>query len=305
MNEREATPERRGRPPAIPTEARWLLRQCHQEHFGEWGPTILAAWAERSGIGSYSPSSIGRVIADLRPRREPRTEPRRYELAAPMVMWSIDGAGFRERGRKKELLLVQDERARMKVGRELAAGPAQADDVLCCLERAFEEHGAPLLLKHDGGSVFLEDEVQSLLDDWGVLDLTSPPHYPPYNGKKERNFRDVRSFERALRLHGVGGSLESRIAWAIHDIDVERPRPVLGGRTAAEVFEQDRVPLPSRRLVRMAVETRQLELEAEAGTRAERADARRRAVAQVLSALGLLVWKGGVSTVSRVDTATN
>ena len=173
-----------------------------------------------------------------------------------------------------------------------------------CLRQAFEEHGAPLLLKHDGDSIFLDDEVQALLEEWGVMDLTSPPYYPPYNGKKERNFRDVRVFERALRRNGVRGSLASRIDRAIHDIDVERPRPVLGKRTATEVFEQDRVPLPDRNRLRLEVLTRQRAHELEAGTRAELAAARRRAVVEVLSNHGLLVWKPGVSTDSQTETGT-
>ena len=74
---------------------------------------------------------------------------------------------------------------------------------------------------------------------------------------------------------------------------------------ATEVFEQDRVLLPDRRRFKMEVETRQLELEADAGTRAEIAAARRRAVMEVLSKYELLMWKGNVSTDSQTETGTN
>jgi len=265
----------------------------------------LADWVRRESIGTWSHTTIGKVIADLRPKKEKRAKPRRYEIAASMVMWSEDGAGFRERGRKKELLLVQDERARKKVAKRLVDGPARSADVVGNLREAFERYGAPLVLKQDNGAPLNSDEVRELCDEWNVVLLNSPPHYPPYNGRKERNFRDVRGFVRALERHRLGSSLEERIDRAIYDIDVERPRPVLGGRTATEVFEEDRVSLPDRRRFKMEVETRQLELEADAGTRAELAAARRRAVAEVLSKLGLLVWKGDVSTDSLADTGTN
>jgi len=298
-------PKKMGRPEVITGWNRWLIRQCHEEHFGEWGPRVLAEWARREGIGTWSHTTIGKVIADLRPEKKKRSKPRRYEIAAPMVMWSEDGAGFKERGRKKELLLVQDERARKKVGKRLVDGPARCTDVAENLREAFDEHGAPLVLKQDNGAPLNGEEVTNLCDEYHVVLLNSPPYYPPFNGRKERNFRDVRGYVRALEHHRVGNTLEERIDLAIHDIDVDRPRPVLGGRTATEVFEQDRVPLPDRCRFKMEVETRQLELEADAGTRTEIAAARRRAVMEVLSKYELLMWKGNVSTDSQSGTGTN
>ena len=296
---------RLGRPEVINGWARWLIRQCHENHLGEWGPRILADWVRREGIGTWSHTTIGKVIADLRPKKEKRPKPRRYEIAAPMVMWSEDGAGFRERGRKKELLLVQDECARKKVAKRLVDGPARSSDVAENLREAFERYGAPLVLKQDNGAPLNADEVKALCEEYNVVLLNSPPHHPRYNGRKERNFRDVRGFVRALRRNHLGCSLDEQIDRALFDIDVERPRPVLGGRTATEVFEQERIPLPDRRRFKIEVETRQIELEADAGTRNEKAAARRRAVAEVLSKFGLLRWKGGASTDFRSDTGTN
>jgi len=298
-------PKKRGRKPSVDSEARWKIRERYLERLGEWGPSVLACWAEREGIGIFSPTTIGRVIEDMRPKKETKPKPRRYEIAAPMVMWSEDGAGFKERGRKKELLLLQDECARKKVGKRLVDGPARTRDVVEYLERAFEETGPPLVLKQDNGSPLNGEEVLDLCDRYGVVLLNSPPRYPGFNGKKERNFRDVRGFVRALKRHRVGRSLAQRIDLAIHDLDVERPRPVLGGRTATEVFEQDRRLLPDRRRFRLEVETRQRELEADAGTRTEIAAARRRAVTEVLSRHGLLIWKGDALTNFRAQIATN
>jgi transposase InsO family protein len=248
----------------------------------------LRYWAIREGLGTWSAGTIARVIADLAPTPEEIPKPRKYEIAAPMAMWSEDGTCFKERGRKKELLVLQDECSRYKINRRLASGPAKASDVAAYLEEAFDRHGAPLVLKHDGGSIFHDEKVKNLLKEYEVVELTSPPCYPPFNGKKERSMRDIKSYERALRKHGRGASLSERIDITIRDLNDERPRPVLGGRTAIEVFGQDRTSLPNRKRFKIKVETRRIELEALAGSRKEIQAARRKAVTEVLMRYNLL-----------------
>jgi transposase InsO family protein len=294
-----------GRPESIPSEVRWKLRQCYLAHYGQWGPSVLRFWAMREGLGTWSAGTIARVIADLVHKPEQKAKPRRYEIMAPMVMWAEDGTAFKENKQKKELLVVQDECSRYKTGWRLANGPAKASLVAEYLSEAFMKYGAPLVLKHDGDSIFHDRVVQQVLDKYHVLSLTSPAGYPPFNGKKERSMRDIKSYQRALQKHGVGSSLEQRIGITMHDLNDERPRPVLGGRTAREVFEQDRISLPIRKRFKMEVETRQIELEAQAGSRHEFQAARRKAVVQVLSRYKLLKWRGDVSTYFYSQMVTN
>lgn len=297
-------PKRPGRPESIPQQARWKLRECYKAHFGQWGPSVLREWAIREGLGRWHASTISKVIADLRSKPEKKTKPRRYEIANPMVMWSEDGTHFKERGKKKELLVLQDDCARYKINWELSDGPADADTVVKYLREAFDMHGAPLVLKHDGGAIFHEQCVRDLLDEYSVVDLTSPPYYPPFNGKKERSMRDIKGYTRALYEHRVGNCLVERIAIAMQDLNDERPRPVLNGMTAQEVFNQIQIRLPGRRQFKMEVQTKQLELEAEAGSRAEKNAARRRAVIQVLSRYRLINWRGDVSAYSHSQIGT-
>jgi len=73
-------------------------------------------------------------------------------------------------------------------------------EVEAYLREAFERYGAPLVLKHDSGSIFHVPAITSLLDAYQVVELTSPRAYPPFNGKKERSMRDINSYERATRL---------------------------------------------------------------------------------------------------------
>ena len=309
MKRREEVTERktvRGRPEVIPPEARWKLRRCYLAHYGQWGPSVLRCWAIREGLGTWSTGTIARVVADLKPApAEERKPPRRYEVVSPMVMWSEDGTEMKERSRKRELLVLQDECSRYKANWRLAHRAAQASDVLGYLREAFDKHGAPLVLKHDGDSMFHEGTVKTLLDEYHVVDLTSPPEYPPFNGKKERSMRDIKSYERALRQNSVGSSLEERIVLSMKDLNEDRPRPVLGGCTARDVFETRNIALPDRKRFKMQVETLALELTAQAGSRKEVESARRKAVIAVLSQYGLLKWKGNVSTNSQRRMRTN
>jgi transposase InsO family protein len=300
----EPSPPRQGRPPVVSPAVRDKIRRCYLDSHRVWGPQVLAAWAARHGLGSYSPTTVGEVIKDLKLPEPPRPKPKRYEVTAADVMWSEDGAGFRQQGKKHELLVVQDECARYKVNHRLVAGPANAADVCDYLRQAFEAHGAPLVLKHDNGAIFVADEVKELLDEYGVVELTGPKYYPCYNGKKERSIRDIKSYERAMRRDLPSGTLQSRVDAAIEDLNDHRPRPVLSGHTAYEVYRQQRRNLPNRQRFRQDVDRREQQLTREATTRAEMDCARRKAVEQVLIRYGLLNYGAGLSPYFEAKTGT-
>jgi hypothetical protein len=303
--ENRSEPSRPGRPKVIPEAARQRIRACYVAHYGQWGPQVLALWCRRQGVGHWCASTIADVITDLRDQPEDKPDPIRYEITASQVMWSEDGAGFQERGKKKELLILQDEHARFKVNHRLVDGPANGDDVIAYLREAFDQYGPPLVLKHDGDSIFHTEAMTELLKENQVIDLTAPPHYAPYNGKKERSIRDVKSYDRAMRRHGVRGRLSDRLNTAIWDLNEERPRPMLGGRTAREVFELDRIELPDRVKFREEVDLAEHRWKAAARSRSEQESTRRRAIEEVLLAYCLMKRIGDVSTNCEAQTRTN
>ncbi len=273
-NSIDGSTENRGRPEAIPAEVRLKIRNCYISHYKQWGPRVLADWTNRQGLGSFSPSTIAKIIEDIRDETPLKTKPKRYEITAPNVMWSEDGAAFRERGKKKELLLLQDECSRFKVNTRLVDGPAKADDVCSYLREAFDKYGAPLILKHDGDSIFHEAKVQQLLNEYRVINLKSPPYYPPFNGKMERSIRDVKSYERAMKRQKQHTSLSERIDAAIHDLNEERPRPMLGGKTARETFQRKNTKLPDRNKFYMEAKILESEFTTTSASRKEKDDAR-------------------------------
>jgi len=276
-------------------EVKWKIRVCYLRHYRQWGSSVLACWAEREGLGRYHPDTVARVIEDLKEDPQEKPKPRRYEITAPGVMWSEDGAGFKERGRKKELLVLQDECSRFKTNWRLADGPAKATDVADYLREAFDCYGPPLVLKHDGDSIFQDRQVTDLLNTYEVVSLTSPARYPPFNGKKERSIRDIKGYERAKRRQCTETSLLERLAEAIDDLNEQRPRPVLRGRTAREVFQGGPQLLPDRSSFRKEVREVEQKLIDQASSRREQKAARRKAVEEVLSCYGLFKQMEDVS----------
>jgi len=280
--------KQRGRPEVIPRAVRERIRACYVAHYGQWGPQVMRQWCRRQDLGLWSAGTIAAVIKDLREHEPERPKPTRYEISASNVMWSEDGTGFRERGGKKELLVIQDEHSRLKLGHRLTGGPADENAVCEYLAKAFAAYGAPLLLKHDGASIFHGDRVEKLLAEHRVIELTGPRSYPQYNGKQERSMRDIKSYERAMRRHGERGTLKHRLGVTIRDLNEDRPRPVLDGRTAREAYEEDHVDLPNREILIREVDRIEQELRSAARSRRQVKAARRRAVEQVLLGYGLM-----------------
>ena len=75
-----ADASRSGRPNVIPEAAQHRLRECYADHYYQWGPRVLADWARREGLGNWSPGTIAKVIADLKPEPPPKQPPERYEV---------------------------------------------------------------------------------------------------------------------------------------------------------------------------------------------------------------------------------
>ena len=287
--------DRCGRPCVVDSKTRVKVRECYSAHLGQWGPQVLVAWCRREGLGNWSAGTLAAVVDDLREPKEVLPAPVRYEITASNAVWSEDGTGFLQGGRKQELLVVQDEHSRRKLNWDLATGPATSWNVARYLKCAFEKHGAPLVLKHDGDVIFHTPEIRALLEKYEVLDLTSPAGHPGYNGKQERSMRDIKSYERAMRKHGDKGSLAGRIGVTMKDLNDDRPRPVLGGRTAREAYIAGLNQLPDRKLFRASVESKEQELLASATSRSEARKAHRKAIEQALWSYGLLSIEGKVS----------
>ena len=114
--------------------------------------------------------------------------------------------------------------------------PASGEEVAAYLRRQFERFGAPLFYKRDNGGNLNSNAVDTVLEEYGVLPLNSPPYYSPYNGGMERGHQDVnRAVEAVLEKEGCGPDLVQVAERAIQDLN-HRPRRVLKGRIPCEVY---------------------------------------------------------------------
>lgn len=176
--------------------------------------------------------------------REVRLEINRENLAAMVriewivsrLIWAIDDLRVKRFG--VQWNQVQDLGSRYKFRPGIGVGSRGAMKGYAVAERLgqlFDEHGAPLVLKRDNGSNLNHEAVNEKLDDYGVIALNSPVHYPQYNGSVEAGLREVRA---CLKERGAR---QTEWTWALGEDVVQdlnqRRRPCLEGRTASQVFE--------------------------------------------------------------------
>lgn len=174
---------------------------------------------------------LNRLVAEQRRslRRDQRDHLHRLCWLYPGTVWAMDEAemdGIR-------WLLVVDLASRYRFDL-LLADTLPATRIVGHLETLFCLHTPPLALKRDNGSNLANREVDRLLGDRGIVDLTSPPYFPRYNGAVEYAQREIKLVAKILHeAHGLPP--REALAMAPQAINL-RPRPCLHGATADEVF---------------------------------------------------------------------
>lgn len=175
-------------------------------------------------------------------RREEAALERRIEWQVPGLVWSMDDTEMKVLSTGTgHIHLVRDLSSRYTLralGDEVLA---HGDEVAGNLVDLFGRHGAPLFMKRDNGSNLNHWAVDEALDEYGVIPLNSPVHYPPYNGGIERGQREIqRELDVRIGSDRVGRRvfrLECEVSG--HEVNHKRRRS-LGGRTACQVLELGR-----------------------------------------------------------------
>ena len=173
-------------------------------------------------------------------RDEEESGSRRVYWHEPRLIWAIDDIHL---GYCDELKVwgnqIRDLSSRYQFNPKLGLGHVLVgDEVAMRLDRLFEAHGAPLVLKRDNGSNLDCKVVDQVLQSHGVIPLNSPPYYPKYNGGVERGQRE---FREALAAVGYADhlALDERIVRA--ELAAARmndkARRVLHEHTSAWSFE--------------------------------------------------------------------
>ena len=165
-------------------------------------------------------------------RRTLQPQLRRIRWLQAAVVWAMDPA--QHGARLWNLVSDLGSRFRFEL---LVATALPAERIVGHLEGLFERYGAPLVLKRDNGSNLVNGAVDQLLEEYGVLPLTSPAYYPQYNGAIEYAQRELKLSVRALTVAGASEDAALTLAPAWLN---SQQRPCLGGGTAHTTFLQAR-----------------------------------------------------------------
>jgi len=113
-----------------------------------------------------------------------------------------------------------------------------ADHVAGVLRADFELHGAPLVLRDDCARCHTAPAVMSVLNDYRVALLQSPPYYPQYNGQHERQNREHSDW--LAWCEGTSDDMQPELDRMKSALNDRWLRPTLGWRSAGQVWETRR-----------------------------------------------------------------
>lgn len=119
----------------------------------------------------------------------------------------------------------------------------------------FRQHGAPLVWRADRASCHRTDEVEEVLDAWGVLRLHGPAYLARFYGQLERQNREHRGWLHSCAPAAPSALVETceRMRRALNEA---WPRRSLGWMTSAEKWATRNVPCDNRAQLRASVADR-------------------------------------------------
>jgi hypothetical protein len=200
--------------------------------------------------GRYRASVSRRELNQLitQARHEQNTENRehlkRIVWNVPNVAWSMDPTEFNQRdefGQKVYLNQMQDLASRYKFS-PLAGNSLTGEEISGYLAESFNRFGAPLFLKRDNGGNLNHHAVNETLEEYFVIPINSPVHYPPYNGAIEEAQKELKTGlnqKLQYRSYCPKEHLEAYASSVEHDLN-HRIRPCLNNRNACQVYFNNR-----------------------------------------------------------------
>jgi len=210
------------------------------------------------------------------------------------IVWAMDDTEYDYNGSKVFVHNVRDIGAQYvmepMVSEKIASGLRIAEN----LEKLFQAHGAPLILKRDNGSNFCNAEVNSILAKWGVIPLTSPAYCPKYNGAIEWSQGQLKEEISNIieELNGSWNDISLHAKLASHSIN-HRQSPVLLGRAPCHTIATSsvRFSLSERKQILYWIEAEQEVILKGMDPNPDRRAAWRQAVTRWLTSNGLLIIK--------------
>jgi hypothetical protein len=110
--------------------------------------------------------------------------------------------------------------------------------VASVLRTDFRQHGPPLVLRDDCARCHTAPAVMSVLHEYGVALLQSPPYYPQYNGQHERQNREHRGW--LAWCEHTSDDMQTELDRMKSALNDRWLRPTLGWKSAAQVWDTRR-----------------------------------------------------------------
>ncbi|MFI5324033.1 MAG: hypothetical protein ACHQ6U_11005 [Thermodesulfobacteriota bacterium] len=195
---------------------------------------------------SLSRRDLNQLIAQARHEQntENRQHLKRIVWNVPNVAWSMDPCEYNQRdefGKKVYLNQMQDLASRYKFS-PLSGNALTGEEISGYLAEIFNRFGAPLFLKRDNGSNLNYKAVNETLEEYFVIPVNSPVHYPPYNGAIEEAQTELKAGlnqKLLYRPYCPSEHLEAYASAVEHELN-HRLRPCLNHQNACQVYFKNR-----------------------------------------------------------------
>lgn len=219
--------------------------------------------AVKSGISETSVGNIRKQCC-LRPvEREVNILKGSYGWAKRNVCWSIDTMAIRFMGGWLYAAVLIEEASRSILGYRVAEQKLgiYARDLL--LATILQMGVKPLVVKHDRGREFENEEFQGALKEQKIVSLPSPAYYAPFNSRIERTIRILRRFTAPLeiRYDATLQEIDRALYRAQRDINYQMPRRIFNGKPSDEIYRTtpDYEPHERNRLIEDVYEAQEIE----------------------------------------------
>lgn len=207
----------------------------------------------KSGLAASTVNKIKKMyLAPKQPDEPEMIIKGSYQWPKRNICWSMDTMQVRFMGGWLYVMLVIEETSRMVLGymvMEKKRGIYARELLLRVTDKMKKK---PLVVKHDRGVEFENEEFQDMLKELEIVSLPSPGHYAPFNSVAERSVRLVRRFTGRLeaRYDTALYQVENTLSRAQQIINYEMPRKIFTGRSSYDVYqttkdyeEQERIAL--------------------------------------------------------------
>jgi putative transposase len=225
-----------------------------------WGPRKIIAKlaAGQPGVAWPTPSTAGEILkrAGLASGRRRRGSPPPHASTIPQYanhVWGVDHRAWVRLGdgSRVEPLAVMDGFSRYLIGATTTTiGTAAHAKAKLLLERAFQEHGLPQVIRSDSGALFTSRGATGLtpLTAWWIkLGIKQERVDPGLPRQSDRHERLHMALLEALQPMAANRSVqERRFTKFMRDYNEERPHEALGQRTPASVYRRSRRLMPAR-----------------------------------------------------------